>query len=109
MQYALILSLLLPLTTTASPVPQNGGKNAESIPLAIAENRLFKTFAASSHCDATTQPAACIDDKFTQCVNGAFSAGTDCAGGLKCFSLPLVNKVGTSVSCTSDADAAARM
>lgn len=32
---------------------------------------------------------------------------TPCSGGLSCQALPLVNSPGTSIACTSDADAGA--
>lgn len=33
----------------------------------------------------------------------------DCSGGLTCAALPLVNKAGTSLACTTEADALARI
>ena len=43
-----------------------------------------------------------------QCVNSKFVKLSDCAGGLSCHVLPLVNKPGTSVSCDTEADKQAR-
>ena len=34
---------------------------------------------------------------------------TQCAGGTQCFALPLVNKAGTSLACTTQPDAASRI
>lgn len=51
---------------------------------------------------------ACIDGGFAQCVGGKFAV-TQCAGGTKCIALPLVNKPGTSITCTTEADATARI
>ncbi len=51
---------------------------------------------------------ACVDGAFAQCVGGQFTT-TQCNGGLKCFALPLVNSAGTSIACTTDADAQARV
>ena len=43
-----------------------------------------------------------------RCLNGVFSVTSPCAGGTQCFVLPLVNKPGTSVACSTEADKAAR-
>ena len=51
---------------------------------------------------------ACVQGQFAQCVNGAYTLQS-CSSGLSCFALPLVNKAGTSVTCTTEADAAARI
>lgn len=51
---------------------------------------------------------ACVGGQFAQCVNGKF-VKVGCAGGLKCFALPLVNKPGTSITCDTEADAKARI
>ena len=42
------------------------------------------------------------------CVNGAF-VNMGCGATLQCFALPLVNKAGTSLACTTQDDAAARI
>lgn len=73
---------------------------------AQALNAKFATLTPTSPCQAGEQ--ACVSGQFAQCVNGVFSA-TPCAGGLKCVALPLVNSPGTSVTCDTDADAAARI
>lgn len=51
---------------------------------------------------------ACIGTGFAQCVNGKFVV-TSCGATLTCAALPLVNKPGTSITCTTAADAAARI
>lgn len=51
---------------------------------------------------------ACVNGGFAQCVGGVFET-TACAGGTQCFALPLVNKAGTSIACTTEADAEARI
>jgi hypothetical protein len=50
---------------------------------------------------------ACVGSSFAQCVGGKFVT-TSC-GALKCAALPLVNAPGTSITCTTEADAAARI
>lgn len=94
------------------------GKDAQAL------NAKFATLSASSTC--TDGDQACVDNGFAQCVGGKFQS-TKCSGGTKCAALPLVNKAGTvciplyfhadhvltssfqSVSCTTDADAQARI
>jgi hypothetical protein len=62
-----------------------------------------------------TPGAPCTDGQ-TECVNGQLSQCvggqrllTQCAGGLSCVALPLVNSAGTSVTCDTIADAEARI
>jgi len=76
------------------------GKDAQAL------NAKFEGLNAGSACKDGDQ--ACIDGGFAQCVGGKFAV-TQCAGGTKCIALPLVNKPGTSITCTTDADAAARI
>lgn len=52
--------------------------------------------------------AACVEGGFAQCVGGAFVV-QQCSGDLQCFALPLVNSPGTSITCTTAADAEARI
>lgn len=51
---------------------------------------------------------ACVAGGFAQCVGGKF-INTGCAAPTQCFALPLVNKAGTSIACTTSDDASARM
>lgn len=69
-------------------------------------NAQFATLTANSPC--TDGQDACVGSSFAQCVGGKFVA-TPCAGGLMCAALPLVNKAGTSITCTTQADAIARI
>ncbi|KAI9183354.1 hypothetical protein H9P43_004271 [Blastocladiella emersonii ATCC 22665] len=46
----------------------------------------------------------CAGDQIAFCLQGKVSAAQSCAGDLKCQVLPLVNKPGTSIACTTDAD-----
>ena len=66
--------------------PIENGKDA------LALNAKFATLTASSSC--TDGENACVGSGFAQCVGGKFVI-TQCAGGLTCAALPLVNKRGT--------------
>jgi hypothetical protein len=73
---------------------------------AIALNDQFKTLTADSPCTAGED--ACVGDSFAQCVGGKFVIQA-CAPGTICAALPLVNSPGTSITCTTSADLAARI
>ncbi|KAH7871625.1 uncharacterized protein C8R40DRAFT_1011893, partial [Lentinula edodes] len=73
---------------------------------AIQLNSQFASLTATSSC--TDGQQACVGGGFAQCVGGTFQI-TQCAGGTQCFALPLVNNPGTSITCTSQADATARI
>ncbi|THG98693.1 hypothetical protein EW026_g3543 [Hermanssonia centrifuga] len=87
------------LESRASFTLQNG-QDAQAL------NAKFQTLSASSPC--TPGENACVGGQFAQCVNGQFLS-TPCAGGLQCVALPLVNSPGTSITCDTTADAAARI
>lgn len=59
-------------------------------------------------CPFAVGEAACVDGGFAQCVGGSFVV-SQCSGDLQCFALPLVNSPGTSITCTTAADAEARI
>ncbi|KII84968.1 hypothetical protein PLICRDRAFT_57463 [Plicaturopsis crispa FD-325 SS-3] len=84
----------------ASGFQAQNGKDAQAL------NAKFATLTADSAC--TDGDQACVSGGFAQCVGGKFVT-TQCAGGTQCFALPLVNKAGTSVTCSTQADAAARI
>ncbi|PWW74251.1 hypothetical protein C7212DRAFT_141661, partial [Tuber magnatum] len=69
-------------------------------------NQQFNQLNANSPCAA--DQTSCIKEDLAQCVGGEFVT-TACPSGLLCFSLPLVNSPGTSVTCTTEEDAARRM
>lgn len=79
---------------------QQNGQDAQDL------NDSFSSLTSSSQCNEGDQ--ACVDGGFAQCVSGAFVV-TQCSGGLVCKALPLVNKAGTSITCTTEADAEARI
>jgi hypothetical protein len=68
-------------------------------------NTKFASLTASSPC--TAGESACVGTSFAQCVGGKFEL-TPCAASTTCVALPLVNKPGTSITCDTAADAAAR-
>lgn len=92
-------------TPAASPVTSSGfalsnGKAAQQL------NAQFSTLTATSPCTAGEN--ACVGGGFAQCVNGAFVTQS-CAATLTCVALPLVNSAGTSITCTTTADAVTRI
>ncbi|KAF7430810.1 hypothetical protein PC9H_006522 [Pleurotus ostreatus] len=96
-----------PPAATPTAAASTGGdfklKNGQD---AQAQNAQFAGLTANSPCQEGEQ--ACIDGGFAQCVGGRFVIAT-CSAPTKCFSLPLVNKAGTSLACTTESDAAARI
>jgi len=105
MKCTLFFALTLPLVAFARPQPRapftlQNGKDA------IALNNKFKGLNEGSPCQNGED--ACVKGKFAQCVNGKFLA-TPCAPGTTCAALPLVNKPGTSIACTTQADIDARI
>ncbi|KZT64581.1 hypothetical protein DAEQUDRAFT_732430 [Daedalea quercina L-15889] len=70
------------------------------------QNAQFATLTANSSCSEGTN--ACVNGEFAQCVSGAYTLQS-CGSGLSCFSLPLVNSAGTSITCTTESDAASRI
>ncbi|KAI0681839.1 hypothetical protein C8Q76DRAFT_637387 [Earliella scabrosa] len=69
-------------------------------------NAQFKTLSKDSSCADDDQ--ACIEGGFAMCVGGKF-VNMGCAATTQCFALPLVNKPGTSLACTTESDALARI
>ncbi|KAJ3823163.1 hypothetical protein F5880DRAFT_1507192 [Lentinula raphanica] len=87
-------------STSASGFQLQNGEDA------IKLNSQFAGLTASSSC--TDGEQACVQGGFAQCVAGTFEI-TQCTGGTSCFAVPLVNEPGTSITCTSQADATARI
>lgn len=98
MQYTLISVAIIAASTfvSAIPMPQGGAFASQSVPLAINLNKSFNGLTATSSRNPATQANVCIKGAFAQCVGGKFLG---CGNALKCFALPLVNSVGTSVTC----------
>ncbi|KAG2346733.1 hypothetical protein BDR05DRAFT_906286 [Suillus weaverae] len=76
------------------------GQNAQKL------NAQFATLTTTSLCTEDTN--ACINGAFAQCVGGTYVTQS-CGSGLICAALPLVNSAGTSITCTTNADALARI
>ncbi|KAI0079860.1 hypothetical protein K474DRAFT_1639074 [Panus rudis PR-1116 ss-1] len=85
----------------------NGGFQLQNGQDAQKLNAQFASLTADSQCNDGDN--ACLSDgSFAQCVGGKFIS-TPCSGGTQCFALPLVNKAGTSIACTTQGDAEARI
>jgi len=87
-------------TPAAPGFALQNGKDAQKL------NAKFATLSADSACTAGEN--ACVQGGFAQCVGGKFSV-LSCGGSLVCAALPLVNKAGTSVTCTTMQDALTRI
>ncbi|KIJ51073.1 hypothetical protein M422DRAFT_159022 [Sphaerobolus stellatus SS14] len=87
-------------TASSGDFQQQNGKDAQT------QNAAFAQLTADSTCNEGDQ--ACVNGGFAQCVGGKFEIQA-CAGGTQCFALPLVNKAGTSLACTTEADASSRI
>ncbi|KAG1864851.1 hypothetical protein F4604DRAFT_1012960 [Suillus subluteus] len=91
---------------SATPSSTNGnfkltnGQNAQKL------NAQFATLTATSLCTEGTN--ACVNGAFAQCVGGTYVTQS-CGSDLICAALPLVNSAGTSITCTTNADALARI
>ncbi|EMD38729.1 hypothetical protein CERSUDRAFT_112455 [Gelatoporia subvermispora B] len=73
---------------------------------AQAQNAKFATLSTTSSCNEGDM--ACINNGFAQCVSGQFVV-EGCSSGTICAALPLVNKPGTSIACTTQSDALSRI
>lgn len=92
----------VPSGTTSS----SGGFKLANGQAAQKLNAQFATLTAASSCTAGTN--ACVGGAFAQCVGGKFVTSS-CGSSLTCAALPLVNSPGTSITCTTTADAVARI
>jgi len=106
MMYALVVALCLALGVFARPMDRRASFTQQNGEDATALNKKFAGLSSSSPCTAGEN--ACVGSDFAQCVNGKFVT-TPCGSGEICAALPLVNKAGTSVTCTTAADRDARI
>ncbi|KIK09012.1 hypothetical protein K443DRAFT_672054 [Laccaria amethystina LaAM-08-1] len=90
----------------APPAGGAGGFKLQNGQDAQALNKKFAGLTSSSSCAAGEN--ACVNGGFAQCVGGKFAV-TECSPTLICAALPLVNSRGTSITCTTPADALARI
>jgi hypothetical protein len=105
MKYAGLVALSFSLVAFARPTRRAAFTLQNGLD-AIALNEKFKNIKAGDSCQAGED--ACAGTQFAQCVNGQFVT-TQCAAGTICAALPLVNKPGTSIACTTQADVDARI
>ncbi|KAJ3789797.1 hypothetical protein GGU10DRAFT_304339 [Lentinula aff. detonsa] len=93
-------------TTTSSTTSSTSGFALSNGQAAQSQNAQFASLTAGSSC--TDGQNACVNGAFAQCVGGKFET-TQCGSGETCAALPLVNSAGTSITCTTTADAEARI
>ncbi|KAG6884067.1 hypothetical protein C0992_007090 [Termitomyces sp. T32_za158] len=106
---ATALDVAAPAPTSASTPaasPASGSFQLQNGQDAITQNDQFASLTADSAC--TEGQDACVNGGFAQCVGGKFVI-TQCGSGTICAALPLVNKAGTSITCTTAADRDARI
>ncbi|KIM83062.1 hypothetical protein PILCRDRAFT_784254 [Piloderma croceum F 1598] len=87
-------------TASSGGFKLQNGKDAQKL------NAKFSKLTTSSSCNEGDQ--ACVNNGFAQCVGGKFQV-TQCAASTTCAALPLVNSKGTSIACTTQSDAEARI
>lgn len=95
-----------PSPTSVPAAPSSSGFQVSNGKAAQKLNSQFATLTADSSCNAGED--ACVDGGFAQCVDGKFVV-MPCGPTLTCAALPLVNSSGTSITCTTQADALARI
>lgn len=87
-------------SSSSSSFLLSNGQSAQKL------NAQFASLTANTSCTEGTD--ACVGSDFAQCVDGSYVTQS-CGATLSCFALPLVNKAGTSITCTTEADAASRI
>lgn len=108
MRFITITSVLFSaLLVSAIPYEKRASFTKANGEAAKALQAKFKTLTAGSPCK-NGENACLSNSDFAQCSNGKFVA-SPCTAGLECQALPLVNSAGTSVTCDTKADAAARL
>ncbi|THH30798.1 hypothetical protein EUX98_g3386 [Antrodiella citrinella] len=99
------------ISVASTPVSSSGALSTGGFQLqngqaAQALNAKFAGLSASSSCNDGDE--ACVNGSFAQCVGGTFVL-TSCGATLQCAALPLVLSAGTSITCTTQADALTRI
>ncbi|KAI9090483.1 hypothetical protein DFS34DRAFT_637535 [Phlyctochytrium arcticum] len=102
-----------PATPVTPPAAKAAGGGGGLDAIRCANGRAAQTadnaktgLSANSAC--TDGTSTCVGNSFGQCVGGKFLL-TACPATLACQVLPLVNKEGTSVACSSDTDKNSRI
>ncbi|THH13864.1 hypothetical protein EW146_g6402 [Bondarzewia mesenterica] len=103
---AFVFPLSLAALVSASTLGRRAAFTQQNGQDAQALNAQFQELSTNSPC--TDGDNACVNGGFAQCIGGTFSV-TQCASGLQCFALPLVNSPGTSITCDTEADATNRI
>ncbi|KAI0915233.1 hypothetical protein AcV5_005400 [Taiwanofungus camphoratus] len=106
---AITTSAASPSTSASAPTSSSsssGGFLLQNGQDAQKLNGQFASLTNSSSCNEGDN--ACVGGGFAQCVGGQYVV-EGCASGLSCFALPLVNKQGTSLACTTQSDALSRI
>jgi hypothetical protein len=80
-----------PFNRRQQPFSKDNGLKAQAL------NKEFDKLTPNSKC--TDGENACVKGAFAQCVGTKFQTSA-CAGGTECFALPLVNKPGTTITCS---------
>ncbi|KAJ6519302.1 hypothetical protein C8R45DRAFT_806779 [Mycena sanguinolenta] len=108
MHSSAVITLALAVAASARPArfSRRASFDLSNGQAAIALNAQFATLTPTSACTAGQD--ACVNAQFAQCVNGAFVLQA-CGGGTSCFALPQVNAAGTTIACTTQADADSRI
>ncbi|KDQ54819.1 hypothetical protein JAAARDRAFT_160037 [Jaapia argillacea MUCL 33604] len=108
MKFSILALFALSLSASARPLRLaiSAGDALKNGQDAIALNNKFKTLKVGDPCQSGDE--GCINGGFAQCVNGQFTS-QPCASGTICAALPLVNSVGTSITCDTQADVDARI
>ncbi|PSR76005.1 hypothetical protein PHLCEN_2v8746 [Hermanssonia centrifuga] len=96
-------------TAAAAPATSSSVDHLKNGRDAQTRNAKEALLTADSSCDPDTQPQACVENAFSQCVGGKFVTSGPCAAPTQCFALPLVNKPGVTYACTTSDDALARI
>src|SRR5947208_3023168 len=107
MRLSAILTLALATYTTLAAAQKSDDFRPKNADEAEKLTEDFKKLTPDSPCQTGDQ--ACINDQFAQCVNGKFQSNSCGSPPLECVVLPLVNKPGTSITCSTEEDRKARL
>lgn len=80
--------------------------HVQNLKVAQTLNAKFKTLSADSSC--TEGETACVGKDFAICDQGKY-VQMSCGPSMQCYALPLINSVGTTVTCDTEADAGVRL
>lgn len=97
-----ILQIII-LTGASTSLPQSGaGFQLENARLAKSADDA--KFANSVGDTCTGDQVICVGSALGQCVNGRIVSLGNCGGATQCQVLPLVNRPGTSTTCSTEED-----